>query len=418
MAERILILGANPETALLVETAKHMGIYTVVTDHLPDSYAKRVADAAYNIDGMDIEGLTELALQEKIGGVIVGTADPLIPSYYKICKRLGLPCYVTKDSLAAFTNKKELKAICAKFGIQGVPEYTAEQLKENRNIKYPVLIKPVDGRSGKGISVCKSGDEVAVAIKEAVEASRCKEFIIERYMNCDDVLIYYTFAGGQYYLSAMADRFTCKEQNGKAPVVLGGVYPSRYITLYQETLHEKMCRLFRHLHITDGVFMIQAFVEDGNFYVYDPGFRLQGAATHILMDHINDFDQQKMLIHFAMTGKTEKKEIEEKNDCLFHGKVGASQTILLRKGRIKKISGIHEAKQFPEVVSATQRLFEGDEVSMPGTEQQVLVRFHIVCETKERLRKVIERINRTVHAWDMEDHEMCLGKLQADWIGN
>lgn len=417
MIKKILILGANFETASLVKTAKKMGIYTIVTDYLPDSYAKRIADAAYDIDGMDIEGLVELVRKEKIDGVMVGTADPLVPSYYKVCEMLGLPCYVTMDSVEAFTNKKKLKEVCAKFGIQGVPEYTLKQLQEDGAVRFPIMIKPVDGRSGMGVRVCRFSNEVPKAIEEALAVSRCKEFIIEQYMDCEDVLIYYTFAGGQYYLSAMADRYTYKAQEGKAPVVLGGVYPSKYINLYKETLHEKMCSLFRYLHIENGVLMIQAFVEDGKFYVYDPGFRLQGAATHILIDSINGFDQQKMLINFALTGKMAEKEVDEKNDYFFHGKVGASQTILLKKGIIKKISGIDEVGRFPEVISVTQRLFEGDEVRMPGTEQQVLVRFHIVCETKEKLRTVIEKINLAVHAWDIEGNEMCLGKLQADWIG-
>lgn len=416
MSKKILILGANPETAVLVNTAKKMGIYTIVTDYLPNSFAKKIADEAHDIDGMDIDSLVNLVKKEKIDGIMVGTADPLIPSYYKLCEQTGLPCYVTPEALEAFTNKKKLKEVCAKFGIQGVPEYTLEQVEADENIQYPILIKPADGRSGKGMSVCRSLEDVPEAIENALAFSKCKQFIIERYMECEDVFMYYTFAEGKYYLSAMPDRFTCKEQEGKAPVVLGAVYPSKYLQLYEETLHEKMCQLFQYLNIENGVFLIQAFVEDGKFYVYDPGFRLQGGAPHILINSINNFDQQKMLINFALNGKMESEEVAQKNDCFFHGKTGASQVILLKKGIIGKISGVEQVANFPEVVAVTQRLFEGDEVNMPGTEQQVLVRFHIVCETKGQLKIVINKINELVHVWDVEGNEMCLGKLQPDWI--
>ena len=416
MSKKILILGANPETAVLVNTAKKMGLHTIVTDNLPNSFAKKVADEAYDIDGMDIDGLVNLVREEKIDGVMIGTADPLLPSYYYLCERIGFPCYVTPEALDAFTNKRKLKEVCAKFGIQGVPEYTLEQVEKNENIQYPILIKPTDGRSGKGMSVCRSLDDVPKAIEKALAFSQCKQYVIERYMECEDVFMYYTFAEGKYFLSAMADRFTCKEQEGKAPVVLGGVYPSKYIQLYEKTLHDKMCKLFKYLNIENGIFLIQVFVEDGRFYVYDPGFRLQGGAPHILINSINGFDQQKMLINFALTGKMGVEEVKQKNDYLFDGKIGASQVILLKKGVISKISGIEQVADFPEVVGVTQRLFEGDEVNMPGTEQQVLVRFHVVCETRAQLRKVINKINELVHAWDEEGSEMCLGKFQPDWI--
>lgn len=409
--KKILILGANPETAALVKKAKQMGIFTIVTDYLPNSYAKKFADKAYDIDGLDVDGLVNLVKEEKIDGVMVGTADPLIPSYYELCKRLDLPCYVTKEALEVFTNKRILKEVCKKFGINGVPEYTKEEIKENINVKYPILIKPVDGRSGKGMTVCRSASEVPAAIDEALASSRCHDYIIERYMECEDVFMYYTFVDGKYYLSAMADRSSYKDQEGKAPVVSGAVYPSQYVDLYMNTVHEKMSQLFQYLKIKNGVFLIQAFVEDGKFYVYDPGFRLQGAAPHILINEINHFDQREFLLNFALGQDVNLKEIEQKNDVLFQRKVGASKTILLKKGIIKKIVGIDQVGRFPEVVAVTQRLFEGEEVNMIGTEQQILVRFHIVCETKEALKDLIQKIEETIGVWDVNGNDMCIKTL-------
>ena len=395
--KKLLILGANVETAGLVKTAKEMGIYTVVADYLPNSYAKKFADQPEDIDGMDIEKLVHFIRKEKIDGVMVGTADPLVPSYYKVCKILGLPCYVTEESVEAFTNKRKFKNICKKFGINGVSEYTVDQIRENKNVEYPVLIKPADGRSGRGMSVCYSAPEVEAGIEKALEVSRCGEVLIERYMECEDVFMYYTFQNGKCYLSAMTDRHVSREQKGLDPVVLGGIYPSKYIGLYMDTLHGKMCKMFEYLNIKNGVLLIQAFVENENFYVYDPGFRLQGGAPHILVNGINHIDHLQMLVNFALTGKMGEYAIESKNDYMFGGKAAASQVILLRKGVIGKIEGIDAAKSLQGVISATQRLFEGDEVSLVGTEQQILVRFHMVCDTLESLHILINKINELIH---------------------
>ena len=55
--KKILILGANPETAVLVKMAQKMGIYAIVTDNIPGSYAKKIADESWDIDGMDVKGI-------------------------------------------------------------------------------------------------------------------------------------------------------------------------------------------------------------------------------------------------------------------------------------------------------------------------------------------------------------------------
>ena len=44
---------------------------------------------------------------------------------------------------------------------------------------------------------------------------------------------------------------------------------------------------------------VQFFIENNNYYSYDPGFRLQGEAMHIHIDAINGFDHRIMLINLC-----------------------------------------------------------------------------------------------------------------------
>lgn len=412
--KRLLILGANAETAVLVNSARKLGVFTIVTDNIPNADAKKIANKSYDIDGMDVDALEKMALHENVDGVLVGTADPLIRPYFELCTRLGLPCYANAESVDVFTNKKHFKEKCRLFGIEGIPEYLYEEVMLNKNVTYPILVKPTDGRSGKGMSLCYSKEDVDKAVNKALHFSIKKEFIIERYMQCDDVFVYYTFQNGKYFLSAMADRYTCKEQIGCDPVVLGGTYPSKYLKWYMKEIHPKMCMMFADLQIKNGVLLVQAFVEDGHFYVYDPGFRLQGAAPHILVNDINGFDHREMLIEFALTGKMGTEDISKKNDPLFHGKICASQTILLKKGVIAKIEGIDKVRDFREVILTTQRLNINDEVYMIGTEQQILVRFHLVCDDIEQLDHIVRKINDEIKVYDIEGNNMVLSGLKVE----
>ena len=86
--KKLLILGANPETVSLINIAKSKGIYTIVTDYDPNAFAKPYADKSYDVDGLDVDGLVALCKTEKVDGVIVGTADPLIKPYQKLCERI------------------------------------------------------------------------------------------------------------------------------------------------------------------------------------------------------------------------------------------------------------------------------------------------------------------------------------------
>ena len=318
--KKLLIMGANPETIPLVELANDMGVKTYVTSNRPDDPAKKYAYKSCEVDGMDVPGLVALAREEKIDGILVGVADILVPAYCKACNALGFHCYASQEIVDVFSYKDVFKATCERYGIHGIPEYyldTQMRREDLDKIKYPVMVKPVDSCSGMGMTVCFSEEELAAAMKKALDASKVKRFIVERYMQCEDMGMYYTFKDGYCSASCIYDRYTTDEQKGLSRVCLGGTYPSKHIKEYFERMHDNACRMFRDIGIKNGVLMLSAFYEDGEFYVYDTGFRLQGEAPHLLMKAVHGFDQREMLINFALTGSEGNINLSRQDDPYF-----------------------------------------------------------------------------------------------------
>lgn len=411
--KKLLILGANPETVPLVETANSMGVLTVVTSNVPDDAAKKYAWKACNVDGLDVPGLIALAREEKVDGVLVGVADILVPVYCKVCDALSLPCYATQEIVDIFSCKDTFKATCERYGIHGIPEYylDADLRREDLDrITYPVMVKPVDSYSGLGMSTAFSEAELLPAVKKALSASRSKRFIVEKYMHCDDMGMYYTFKDGYCSASCIYDRYTTDEQAGSARVCLGGWYPSKHISEYFERMHNNAVRMFREIGIKNGVLMLSAFYENGEFYVYDTGFRLQGEAPHLIMEAVNGFDQREMLIRFALSGSEGSVDLEAEDDVKLRGKYAATLWFLLRQGQIGRIEGLDEAEHDSRVIANVQRLHEGDTVlpEWPGTEKQVMTRLYIVCASKHELAEALLHYMKTVQAYDTSGREMLL----------
>lgn len=411
--KKLLILGANPETIPLVETAENMGIETIVTSSVLNDAAKSVASKSYDIDGLDVPEIIALARKEKVDGVLVGVADVLVEPYCKVCEALGLPCYATEEIVKVFTQKDVFKATCEKYGIHGIPEYyldTNLRREDLNRIVYPVMVKPVDGRSGIGMTVCYEEKQLKNAIDVALEHSRSKRFIVERYMQCDDMGMYYTFKDGECSASCIYDRYTTDEQPGLSRVCLGGTYPSKHIEAYFERMHRNASQMFREIGIKNGVLMLSGFYENGEFYVYDTGFRLQGEAPHLLMKAIHGFDQREMLIRYALTGTEGNVDLEKDDDAYFRGKWGATLWFLLKKGEIARIQGLEAVAEDERIIANVQRLFEGDIVESEwiGTEKQVLARLYIVCSTKLELANTLKEYMSKVSVTDKEGREMLL----------
>lgn len=399
--KKLLILGANTETIRLIKKAQSMGIYTIVTDNNPKAPAKKVADCSLDIDGMDTDQLEKYCISNKIDGVLVGVADRLIKPYQKLCEKLKLPCYTNEYQSNVLTDKGKFNDLCIKYNISTIP--SIRYYKDDHkliDIKYPIFIKPVDSNSGKGMSIVYNNDELLLGLKKAFSYTKENYVLLERYMNCNDILINYTIINGEPILSAIGDRYTCKQQNKTSQVCLGSVYPSSLLTNYINNEHPKISQLLKSIKLKNAIFTISSFVESGYFYHYDPGFRLQGEAPDLHIDVSNNYDQKEFLINIALNNNIISKNI----DPYFNSMYTASIWFLLKKGKIKHIEGIEKLYNNKNVFYISQRLFEDDIVSDDdiGTERQVMSRIYIRCYSREDLIENIKWVQSMVKTIDYD----------------
>ena len=185
--KRLLILGGTSASLNLVEIAKSMGIYTIVTDEKEkkERVAKQISDEYAMVSTNDLKGLEELIHQKKIDGVFCGPSEFNIRNMIRLCEKANLPCYTTMGLWDKCANKDEFTDCCRRYSVDVPEEYVihADMTEaELSAIEYPIIIKPVDRCSSIGITVCRAKEEVLPAYKKAMNASNCKRIIAEKYI--------------------------------------------------------------------------------------------------------------------------------------------------------------------------------------------------------------------------------------------
>ena len=370
--KRLLILGGMRISCEIVRTARRMGVYTLVADYntIENSPGKQIADEAVDLSVIDVDAVVNYVKNNNIDGVFVGFNDMLLPYYAEICEKAGLPCYGTKEQFDTLIAKDQYKALCRQFGVPTIPEYSID----DENIKYPVLVKPVDSSGSR----------------------------------------FWTFQNGNYYLSALANRHVKHNQgNDVIPLPVGYTFPSVYLPKYRKEVEENCKRMFSHLGIKDGMMFMQCKVEDGTCYLYDLGFRPTGSLEYKILKRVCGYDPLEMMICHALTGQMGEEGIADKVEPEF--KTPAfNVSCLCAPGTIKEITGIEEVKQMPEVIDAVIAHFPGETITekMRGLLAQITVRVLGSVPTPNDLLPAMQHIDNTIHIIGENGEELLLPGIE------
>lgn len=398
--KKLLLLGGPALMSDIVEKAKSMGIYTIVTDwYDPDkSPAKKIADEYWMESVADIEKLACLIKENHIDGVFTNYTDSYLPYYVDLCEKTGLPCLANMQQVDTISKKDLSKQLCIEHGISVSKRYEISGVEDidKLDASFPVLTKPVDSSGQKGIFVCLNKQELKEKYLKSLEFSASKKVIIEEYVQGDYTVMFYTIQNGHVTLATMSDKPVYGNfENNLPKLPMGYFLPSKYVDLCKEKMLPKVQSFVTDLGLKNGVIGIEAVVKDNDIFVFEMQFRLGGMRHHNFVLKENGMDLLAMLVRFAVTGRFEGWDASVCDNAAFKN-CYCSLNVLIKPDTVAKIEGLEAVKAMPEVYASTQMLYEGDSVHLAGTVQQIAFKFSLAASSKSVVLDAIDKIYATL----------------------
>lgn len=407
--KKLLILGGGATSIDIVEAARAMGVYTIVTDWYDTkrSPAKLIADEYWNEEIFKPELIAQLIKEHNVNGVITGFTDSYLLQYQRICELSGLPCYATKDVFETTMDKAKFKQLCRENGVPVIPEYQMESFDPTViNNKNKVIIKPVDNSGSRGVILCERPEDYNRCLEYALSFSEKKQVVIEKYMEMDSLSVSYTIQDGVLSLSTTDDRHVYKSPNGGS-VTQCSLYPSKYTEAYIERMDTKVKKMYQNLGVKNGVLSLQFFTDGVDYYAMEMGHRLTGGQHYTYTKLENGVSVLDCLIHFALTGRMADYPIIEKDNARFSN-LYCHLYILGKEERIAKFDGLDYLKQKPEVSHISQMKRVGDKIGADGTSAQKVVGLHLKVVDVSSLKKVLIEIENNFHFYDDKGHDLTI----------
>lgn len=423
--KRLLVLGGTSASLDLVKLAQSMGVYVIVTDEAEVSQrvSKQIADEVAMISTDDLEGLANLVESKKIDGVFCGPSEFNLKNVINLCEKVGLPCYATPEQWDICSNKEMFKSFCRKNGVPTAKEYNITQFETeglDNEIDYPLIVKPVDGCSSKGISICNNRVEVLKAYEYALLASGCKKVIIEQYIdNGGSIFSFrYILDEGKYYPYLAFDTYIADPMKKKCLISAFTYFPSVLTDLFFKELNQNVQNMFADMNLKNGVAFIQAIPYKGKIYCHEMGYRLSGGMIYKITEPLMGINDMKMMLRYALGEKIVTQEELHQIDLKYDGKVIAQLMLPLECGTIGSVEGLEEILSLSNVVDFLQYYRVGDLIApeVYGTLGQHFGRFTLNADSKYEMLELVDMIQQKLQIRSINGDDMYVMKFDLNRV--
>lgn len=284
--KKLLMLGGGFLQKYVIRKAKAMGYYVLCLDADPNAVGFDIADEHAVINIVDEEACLAYARDKQVDGVLTAATDFSVLTMSRIAEELHLPginyqsAKVIKNK--ALVRKRLFEANADDTGISYEIDSVEDIADILPKIKFPVMMKPVDGSGSRGASKVEKTEDFVKAAEFAMNGSITHRAVAEPFIEGKEYGVEsFVDNGVIHVLGVMQKDMTEPPYYAE----LGHAIPSGLTPELETKVKSCVYRAIFALGVNHGsVNMDLLITNEGNVHIVDVGARMGGnlIGSHII----------------------------------------------------------------------------------------------------------------------------------------
>lgn len=305
----LVLCGGLPQIALIKEL-RNRGIVSVLADMNEKAVAVPYADKFYPVSTLDIERLEDIAKSEKVDFIISVCADQMLLVAAQLSEKLNLPSYISFQTAKNVSNKEYMKKIFVEHGIPTSKYIVKADLLESdiKELKFPLIVKPVDAYSSRGVKRVENITELEAAFQNAVNISRTNTAIVEEYFGGEEISV-------DVYVEDGIAKILCTCNLDKIPevdkfIICRGRCPATISEVTRKKIADIAQKIADAFQLINSPMLIQLKVEKDEVSVIEFCARTGGGTKFRLIPDVSGFDVVKAVVDLTLGQKPHVNDFE------------------------------------------------------------------------------------------------------------
>lgn len=391
----LVIAGGLPQIEL-IKQLKERGIEALLADGSPAAVARPYADKFFHVDVFDIEAIKQISLAEEVDFLITVCADQVLLVVAEVSEMLGLPCYIDFETGKNVSDKIRMKRI---FKRSGVP--TTDYVETDRldldvigHLRYPLVVKPVDAYSSKGVRKAENEAELRQYYEEAHRISRSGGVIVEEFFAGDEISVDAFVVNGKAKILTITNSEKVKDNNRF--VIFRGRYPAKVSESIKKKIEDVAQKIADGFGLVNSPLLVQLLNNGEDISVLEFCARTGGNMKYLLIKYSSGVD-----VIGATVDITLGKEPDLTPKCKTHPIV-VNDFVYCNPGTFDHFEGFEELELSGVINEFHPVRLKGTTMRGVMSSSDRIAGMNIVADTIEEYNSKLLKINQSVRVVDTE----------------
>ena len=400
---KILVLAGGSDQIALIKELKKRGYNTILVDYFDNPPAKPFADKHYSASTLDVEAVKQIAIKEKVDLVCTACTDQALLTVANVSEQLNLPCYISYQTALNVTNKSYMKRVMADNNIPTSKYVVLDRVDiyAVRDFSFPIVVKPVDCNSSKGVKRIDSIEELPIYLQEAINFSRTKTAIVEEFKEGKEISVDYYVEGNKAKLLSATTSLKIKNRNSFT--ILCSDYPA--IDNQQKTIVEKIGNQVTHAFgLRDCPLFIQMIANGNDINIIEFSARMGGGSKYNLIHVLSGVDIMSKYVDLILGAKPTVIPTHQVNFCKM-------VYIYCNPGIFDHVEGFEELKRNGVIDDYFFYKTKGMEITKAETSGDRPAGYLITANTPEELKNKLNIADVNIKVISTEQKDIMLHNL-------
>lgn len=278
----MVIAGGVPQMELLRQL-KERKIETVLLDGNENCLARAIPDKFYKVNIFNIEDVKKIAVDEKVDFIITVCADQVLLVVAEVSEMLSLPCYIGYKQAQDVSDKIRMKKIFKENKIPTTKYLELESLDMNEiaKLNYPLVVKPVDAYSSKGVRKAETEKELIAYYNEAKKISRSGGVIVEEFFEGEEISVDAFVLNGKAHILSITNSEKVKDKDRF--VIFRGRYPAAIPDTIRNQIEDVAQKIADSFGLVNSPLLVQLLHNNENISVLEFCARTGGNMKWLLI---------------------------------------------------------------------------------------------------------------------------------------